>query len=193
MGEDKQSCSPENMKGVADELRKLADQIEDGKVTVGGVNLSLCNAVSLKVKQKLVAGQVKFNISLTASISGSESAPSAPEAQTQKKKAKTPKDKKKSRPYEVKKLKKALAQQWKQVSAAIAAQKTPDPALVTDFLDICEEYGERAEDEWQPLWHESVESMKKLISFSQEGNFQEATQILSTINNQKKSCHKKFK
>ncbi|MEN8256568.1 MAG: GAK system XXXCH domain-containing protein [Thermodesulfobacteriota bacterium] len=191
---DKQSCSPENLKGVANELRKLANQIETGQVTVGGVTLSICNTVSLKMKQKLVGGQVKFDVSLTASLVDS-APPSTDQSQIpQKTKAtKKSKIKKKSRSYEVKKIKKTMALQWKQMSNAIAASKMPSTALVDEFYGICEEYGHMAESEWHPLWQELVENIKQLISLAQEGNFQDASQLITTINNQKKSCHKKFK
>lgn len=196
MVDNKQSCSLENLQGVAGELRRLADQIEAGKVTVGGVTLSICNAISLKMKQKLVAGQVKFDVSLTASLVD-ELPPSSENADDEKgamvAKFKTPAATNKSRPYEVKKLKKMLTQQWKQVSNAIASSKTPEPAVQQEFLEICEEYGLTAEDEWQPLWQETVNTMKQLFDLAQQGNFKEASLLLATINNQKKSCHKKYK
>lgn len=196
MVEDKQSCSPENLQGVAGELRRLADQIAAGQVTVGGVTLSICNAVSLKVKQKLVGGQVKFDVSLTASLVAHESSPSEPTPTQQKSRAakgKSSKSVNKSRPYEVKKLKKAMTQQWKQISNAIASATIPDPVLQQDFMKICQEYGQTAAKEWQPLWQESVATMKQLLALAQEGKFQEASVLLATVNNQKKSCHKKFK
>ncbi len=193
---DKQSCSPENLRGVANELRKLAEQIEAGQVTVGGVNLSICNAVSLKVKQKLLAGQVKFNVSLTASLVGEEAAESfktSPPQKTKSGKNKPSKAKKESRPYEVKKLKKTLTLHWKEISTAIAASKPLDPATKKAFIEMCQEYGQTAEDDWQVLWQESVNTIKELISMAEEGNFQEAAALVTEVNNQKKSCHKKFK
>ncbi len=196
MVDDKQSCSPENLRGVADELRRLADQIEAGQVMVGGVTLSICNAVSLKMKQKLVGGQVEFDVNLVASLMGGGSSQVAKPLSPKKTKVapgKTPKTSKKLRPYEVKKMKKVISQQWKQISNAIATAKTPDPVLQADFLKICEKYGQTAEDEWRPLWQESLATMKQLFELAQEGNFQEASLLLAAVNNQKKSCHKEYK
>ncbi len=196
MADDKQSCSPENLRGVASELRRLADQIEAGQITVGGVTLSICNAVSLKVKQKLMGGEVKFDLSLTASLMGEESSlPSrtASPMATKGGKGKKSKTNKKSRPYEVKKMKKAIAQQWKQISNAIAAAKMPNSALQDDFLRLCDQYDQAAGEEWRPFWQESMNSMKQLLKLAQDGNFQGAMLLLATINNQKKSCHKKYK
>lgn len=196
MGADKEYCSSGNLQGVADELRKLADQIEAGQVKVGGVTLSIGNAVSLKVKQKLVGGQVKFDVGLTASLLAKEPAsPFTPQCHNVPSDAtsKTHKINKKSRPYEVKKQKKTLSQQWKDISSAIVASRIPDATLQAAFLKTCEEYGRTAEDEWQPLWQESMISMKHLLELANEGNFPEASAELDAINNHKKSCHKRFK
>lgn len=193
---EKQFGSPENLQGVVAALRELAEQIEMGQVTVGGVVLSIGKTVSLKVKQKLVSGQVKLDVSLVASLIDKESSKADKPSYLKKikgAKGKIPKTNKKLRPYEVKKMKKNIAQQWKQISDALAASRTPDAALRADFLQVCQEYGQRAEDEWQPLWQESVAAMKQLFNLAEEGNFQEASLLLTTINDQKKMCHKKFK
>ncbi len=191
---EKQSCSPENLHGVAAELRKLADQIESGKVTVGGITLTVCNAVSLKMKQKLVGDQVKFDVSLVASLAGEglDSAESSP-LHEQKRSPKGVEKAPKTRPYEIKKIKKTMAQQWKQICNDIGAEKKTDPIIQADFLKNCTDYGLRAEDEWYPLWQESMSAIEQVFRLSQEGDFKGASALLTTINNQKKSCHKKFK
>lgn len=195
MVDDKKSCSPENLQGVASELRKLADQIQAGQITVSGVTLSICNAVSLKMKQKLVGGHVKVDVSLTASLVDTTPFPldNSHVSQKEPKKNKSLKSKKKSRPYEAKKLKKNIAQQWKQISNAIAASKVPDSFLIKGFLEICDQYGKGAEDEWHPQWQESVETIKQAVKLAQKAQFQEASALLTAINNQKRTCHKRFK
>ena len=195
MVDDKQACSPENLQGVASELRNLADQIEAGRITVSGVTLSICNAVSLKMKQKLVGGHVKVDVSLTASLVDTTS--SLPDnshvSHKEPKKDRSLKSKKKSRPYEAKKLKKNIAQQWKQISNAIAAAQVPDSGLTESFFEICDQYGQGAEDEWHPQWQESVATIKQAVKLAQEAEFKEASDLLTAINNQKKMCHKRFK
>jgi XXXCH domain-containing protein len=193
---DKESCSSGNLQGVADELRKLADQIEAGQVKVSGVTLSIGNAVSLTVKQKLAGGQVKFDVGLTASLLAKEPvSPFTPQPHNIPRDAtgKSSKMNKKTRPYEIKKIKKTISQHWKDISSAIIASRIPDAALQSAFLKTCEEYGRTAEDEWHPLWQELVASMKRLLKLANEGNFPEAAAVLDTINNHKKSCHKRFK
>ncbi len=196
MAADKHSCSPENLQGVASELRRLADQIAVGQLTVGGVTLTLCNTVAVKVKQKLVRGEVKFDLSLTASLADQGPAHSEQAASPSLRKAVPPeivKTTSGSRPYALKKLKKDLSRQWKQISTAIGTAESPSPLLQQDFLQTCEEYGRSAADQWHPQWQESVATMKELLALAQEGNFQEASRLLALVNNQRKACHAKYK
>lgn len=70
MADYKQFCSPGNLQGAADELCKSADQIGAGSLMGGGVILTICNTVSLKMKQKLMTGQVTFDVCFVARLLG---------------------------------------------------------------------------------------------------------------------------
>ncbi|PLX50145.1 MAG: hypothetical protein C0613_04960 [Desulfobulbaceae bacterium] len=199
MTSSKESCSTENLQGVANELRSLAGQIESGRLTVGGVGLSLCEAVSLKVKQKLVGGRVKVELSLTASLAehaapaaSSKKSSSSPAAGAEQRR-RPPSKNKKPRPYEEKKRKKQIARLWREISRDITAATAPAPAVVAELLSLCRQYGEAAAHQWQPLWQESVEGMERLVEQARQGDFQAAARLVDAVNAQKKSCHRRFK
>lgn len=198
MASGKESCSTENLQGVANELRDLAGQIESGRLTVGGVGLSLCEAVSLKMKQKLVGGRVKVELSLTASLT-EDGGPaerskksSSPPAFGGEQRRRLP-SRNKPRPYEEKKRKKQIARLWREITRDIKASTTPAPAVVEELFSLCRQYGQAAANQWQPLWLESMESMERLVELAGQGDFQAAARLVDLVNAQKKSCHRQFK
>lgn len=172
---------------VAAELHRLADAIGAGKVQVSGVDLTISDSISLKVKQKMTGSKVVFDIKIQALLTSEETRSS----KKMGRKVKISKGTK--RPYGVKALKKKYTGLWRVITSAIKKGEQPDPAAITDLAMVSKEYGTIAPPEWANLWKDNELLVGKCISSAQANDYTTANELLREINKAKKSCHKAYK
>jgi hypothetical protein len=196
MAEGKDTGPEKNLPAVVGELRALADQLEAGQIMVGGVALAVGKAVALKVKHTMVDNRLKCTVGLTVDLPTPTDLATArlgPQTRANHPERTGSGKNKKARPYEAKQLKKKLSHLWRDINTAIQAGQPPAAALQRDFLALGKEYGRTAEEPWRPLWQDALLAMETLFGQAREGNFPAAAQTLDVINDQMKSCHKRFK
>ncbi len=172
---------------VATELHKLADAIGSGKIQIGGVDVTISDSVSLKIKQKMTGAKVFFDLKIQAPLALAET------RTINKPNKKTKSSKKAIRPYGVKAQKKKYAGIWRVIASAIKKGQQPDDRAINDLEIVSKEYRESAPSEWLPLWKETEALVEKCITAVKMEDFATASDLLRTINRAKKSCHKTYK
>lgn len=184
---DTNSGSASRLSQVAAELHKLADGIGSGQVKIGGVDLAISQAITLKIKQKMTGKKVIFDLKIQALLADEEtSIPPQPVGTTRN----TLKNK---RPYGGKVVKKRYGALWRQISLNIKKGECPDSLVVAELQEASSEYGASAPPDWSPLWLEHETLVKQCIGLAQAGDFTGAQHVLLEISLAKKSCHKHYK
>ncbi|MDA3971533.1 MAG: hypothetical protein PF442_09280 [Desulfobulbaceae bacterium] len=184
---DKTSGSASRLKQVAEELHRLADNLGAGSVKIGGVELSISESVTLKVKQKMTGKKVIFDLKIQALLAEDEILPVS--GSPKKTKTRT----KNKRPYGVKAEKKKYTALWRQISSAIKKGECPDALAVADLEEVSKEYGAVAPPEWAGLWLACEALIGRCVGLAQAGDFTAAQQVLIEIGLAKKSCHNLYK
>ncbi len=184
---DADADSPSRLAQVAKELHKLADGIGSGKVQISGIDLTLSDFITLKVKQKMTGSKVMFDLKIQAKLVADDS------GSTRKVTGKKSYAKGGDRPYGVKGLKKKYTGLWRMIASAIKKGDSPDVGIVRELQAISSKYAEIASPEWATLWHEHEGLVAGCVKAAQDGNFARADAILGEIGRGKKSCHKVYK
>lgn len=184
---DATSDSPSRLAQVAKELHKLADGIGSGKVKISGVDLTLSDFVTLKVKQKMTGSKVVFDLKIQAKLVATDIRSTGRVAGKKKS------GKGGDRPDGVKALKKKYTGLWRVVAAAIKKGDRPDVTTVRELQAVSSKYGEAASPEWLRMWHEHEALVNACVGAVQDGNFIKAEDLLGKIGRGKKSCHKIYK
>jgi hypothetical protein len=184
---DKTSGSGNRLSQVAEELHKLADGIGAGHVKISGIDLSIMDSITLKVKQKMTVKKVIFDLKIQALLVEDETipvgkSPKKPRAVSSAK-----------RPYDVKALKKRYTALWRQFTTAIKKGEYPDFTVVADLHKVSNEYGISASPEWSVLWLECEALIIRCVDLAEAGDFSAAQQVMREIDVVKTSCHKQYK
>lgn len=184
---DTTSGSASRLNQVAEELHRLADNIGAGSVKIGGVELSISESVTLKVKQKMTGKKVIFDLKIQALLAEDELLPVSGSPKKTKTRAKN------KRPYDVKAQKKKYTALWRQISSAIKKGECPDALAVAELEEVSNAYGAAAPPEWAGLWLENEGLIEKCVGLAQTGDFTAAQKVLTEIGQAKKSCHNLYK
>ncbi len=170
---------------IAQELTRLSGEINDRKIKVGSTEIELSKEISLKKSIKIKDGEFFLEISIKAKIVNDilTKEKDRPEKAVIKDK--------KRRPYEAKKIKKAMGAYWKDLvkSYKKRANFTEKEAL----LGLLEQYGQMTEEDWHQLWVECAQNVKNIIELMEQGEFGGLDKKIEEVNQQIKSCHKLYK
>jgi len=162
---------------VAQELTRLAGSIADGSLMFEGCDFSFPDDLHLDWEVR----EEKGTFSLRLFLKGKKGLPTQVGTRYLKKK----------RPYEAKKLKKALGAQWKHIRRCIK-----DRCKLEDreqLLSLLSRYGRLSEPAWQSAWHDCTKRLVLLLDLMEQGDFKGSTLLAQEIERLIKSCHKKYK
>jgi len=95
------------------------------------------------------------------------------------------------RPYEAKKVKKALAGYWKEIKRSVKEESLP--ADMESVSSLLAQYGKMARPEWKDQWAACQEKILMLLGFLEKGDFKQAAQLTGEIDRLIKICHKAYK
>ncbi len=179
---------------VAEELHKLADSIGAGQMNISGVELTLSDSVTLKVKQKMTGTKVVLDLKIQALLALEDTRPEIKKGKQNKPVKRIDTHSKGSkRPYDVKTLKKKYTGLWREISSQIKKGKPLHDRLIVDLDALSKEYAESASPKWAMLWQEFETLVGRCISCGQKGDFATANELLQEISRAKKNCHKMYK
>jgi hypothetical protein len=171
---------------VARELHRLADGIGAGHVQISGVDLTLADSVTLKVKQKMTGSKVVFDLTIQAHLASAE-------IEGEKGTGKRKKIGREKKPYGIRALKKKYAGIWRMIATAIKKREQPDSTDILALAAVSKKYAETAASDWTVLWQKSEQLVSQCIAAAQNGDFTAANEILREIGKAKKNCHKMYK
>ncbi len=165
---------------AAQELSRIAGQLADGVLKTGETEFSLPGKFrfDLEVKEK----DDKFVLELTFKGAMEK------EDIKQRNKAVSRSGK---RPYQAKKLKKALGGEWKEIKRCIRERFAPvDTAAIRSLVSG---YEKLAEPAWKEAWDVCTKRLLLLLDYLERGEFDQAKGAASEIEGLIKSCHGKYK
>ncbi len=165
---------------AARELSTLAGQVADGVFTREGVEIRLPEKFRFQWEVKQKGDRVVLELSIKGEIRKAN-------RQYGKKKGRG----ERKRPYEAKKLKKALAGQWKELKRCIKDRSVPGNN--GDLLALLSRYGDLADARWKDAWDECHRQLLLLIEQLEKGEFDQAGKTASRIDGLVKACHGRYK
>lgn len=173
---------------VAKDLVRLAEQINQGQVTVSGEAVPVGDSFSCCVKKQIKKGVFSCEIILYARTTAAvgDSTPAA----TELRRSIMPK---KSAPPGGKKLKKEIGRLWKRVAAQVEKGTAPATADGADLLRACEEYTIFADKEWFDSWRHCHEEIRACLALAGRGDYPAAQMKVATVNRLTKECHSLYK
>ena len=171
---------------LSKELTRLSGAIYDGKFFFDEKEIKLKDTLFLKQSLKVKDGRFYLDIQIKGDIIGQEREKS-PEVSRKKKE----KREKKKRPYEAKKIKKAMGGLWKNLSRAIRNQEQfPEEAELIELLD---KYSKLTDPDWDKEWQICDRRVRELLDQTKKGDFTQAQHLIREVNGLIKSCHKIYK
>ena len=166
--------------GAARELARLSGQIADGVIDLEDKELALPEEFQFKWKVREKNKSIVLDLSLKGSLKESRGGRENGRSRQGKR-----------RPYEAKKLKKALAGRWKEIRRCIRDKSQFENGK--DVLAIMSRYGELSDPGWKESWNTCRQKVVSLLNLMEQGDFETARGLEEEIQGLIKSCHKKYK
>ena len=165
---------------VAQELSRLAGQVADGTLRSAGVEIALPDKLRFDLEVKEKDSKVVLHLSLKGT--------SGKDGTTDRRIEITRPGK---RPYRAKKIKKAMAGQWKEIRRSIRERSVH--ADTGGLASLLKEYGKLAEPGWQEAWDDCEQRLLSLLNHLERSEFDQAEKAAAEVEDLMKSCHKRYK
>lgn len=170
---------------IAEELTRLAAEIADGALIIGGEKLPVGDSFSLVMKKQLKKGMVSCEFFLQARVAEKAPSPSVATA-----------DRNNQQKFPAsggKKLKKDISRLWKEVEKQVDAESVLSRELAAELRRKCEDYHLCAHSRWFAAWRECADQVKACIAAAEKGDFAAAREKISAVNHLTKECHRLYK
>ena len=187
---------------AAEFLRDLACQLEDGKGSQFGQELSYTGAIKLEQSLKSKTDKTTLSIELKIeaeplaapelNIMAPEDEPPAAEATKDEAEDEADSKTTEGKPLSYKKLKKLLAEEEKTVAKPLGAGKMPAPDLVQVFIRdfrLLAAYPGKGD----PNFPQVIQLADELAAAGEARNQEQMSEVMVKIKSLKKNCHDKFK
>jgi len=170
---------------VALELTRLAAEIADGALIIGGEKLPVGDSFSFVMKKQLKKGMVSCEFLLQTRVADQAESPPVPAAGNEKLQ--------KFPATGGKKLKKEISRLWKEVVKQVGAESVLSKELAAEMRQKCEDYNLSANSQWFDAWRECTDRVKACLAAAEKGDFAEAREKVSEVNHLTKECHRLYK
>ena len=165
---------------AAQELSRIAGQLAEGVLKSGEIEFSLPGKFRFDLEVKEKDNKVVLELVFKGAVEKQEI--------KQRKQAVSRPGK---RPYQAKKLKKALGGEWKEIKRCIRERSVPGDT--TAIRSLVSGYEKFAEPAWKEAWDVCARRLLLLLDYLERGEFDQAKGVVSEIEGLTKSCHGKYK
>ncbi|NDY41691.1 hypothetical protein G3N55_02330 [Dissulfurirhabdus thermomarina] len=165
---------------AARRLRRLADDLEAGRIEVGREALDIGAPVFMETELKIKGAEVSCEITLKAPVA----APHGPPEPVAGAGGGGP---------EAKVLKKALAARWKSIKASLSAGRAPGAAEGPDFLELARRYEPHVQPDWAADWHACIRRAEACLQAASAGDIDAAEDAAAGVDRDIRRCHKRYK
>ncbi len=165
---------------LAQELTRLAGRIADGALSLEKDEIPIPEELSLEWIVREKNGKFTLDLSVKGFRRHSDSASSKGKRSSRKR-----------RPYEVKRLKKAIAGHWKEIRHSLRIRQSMPPR--GKCLSLLDRYGDFAEPAWENRWATCKEMITRLYGLAEKGDYEAANRLSDEIEMLMKACHKAYK
>ena len=182
--------TPLKLVEIAQELRRIADDLEKQTLNTGTGRIHVGEPTFLKTRSELKNNTAYFSLSIRMDLAGST------RKEDHHKKSAKPAAIKKERGSgsgEAKKIKKEINRLWKDLRRATETKECPAPADGKELLRLWEEYTLFAEASWADAWKECKNEVMRCLQAAAAGDWTIAQSAVKETLRLTKECHRQHK
>ena len=176
---------------LAMELRRIAEQLDQGVLLVEGNAVPLGEPLFLKTKRKIKKDRAYLTFSCKIALTVPAEAPAREMAKQPAPARQRPRPV--GMPAEAKAMKKEIARLWHEISAKLNAGTQPATADAAKLRRLVEEYRLYTPAAWATDWQACGAVVGRCLDAAAAGDFATARARLADVNRQIKNCHKLHK
>lgn len=171
---------------VSEELQRLAAEIADGAIFIGGEKLPVGDSFSLVIKKQFKKGILSCEFSLHVPVGEFDEEQNSSQQMEAMQPQRYPS-------VGGKKLKKDINRLWKELVKIVNEKATVPADLGRELEKMVEDYNLHANPQWADSWHACVDKVKLCIAAAKRGDFVSAHDIIGEITQQTRDCHRLYK
>ena len=182
--------TPLKLSEIAQELRRIADGLENHEFTYGTGRIPIDEPNFLKTRSEIKGDNAYFSLSIRMGIADSTTTDTTRKKPTKPGKAKKQRS---SGSGEAKKVKKEINRLWKNLRRKIEANELPEPAEGKSLLKLWEDYTLFAEASWSDEWRECKGKIEQCLQAANNEQWTEAESTVKEVLRLTKECHRQHK